>query len=214
MPKRISEALRQLPQESNIAYYAFMTYIDLGHERTLEKARLKLGRKPGYIRVLEEWSSRHQWQERLRGFHSDLEQYINYKQREIVATEREKYLDNVIKLNSRVEQMIDDWTSLRISKRELIDDPRDLQLPEDQRRKIERITLRVNTRDLELLVRAFGALNKDMRTVLGLPTHVDVTSGDKPLQWPALVEVHRLPAPDNEPSSQPNGKSNGSKKHA
>lgn len=40
----------------------------MGEGRTLDKAREKLGRRPGYMRQLEEWSSAHEWVSRVRAW--------------------------------------------------------------------------------------------------------------------------------------------------
>ena len=53
------------PSDTTKSYEAFRFYRDMGAGRALEKARKKLGKKSGYMRVLEKWSSDHNWQERV-----------------------------------------------------------------------------------------------------------------------------------------------------
>ena len=56
------------PGESDQAWKAFQCYRNMGEGRTLDKAREKLGRRPGYMRQLEEWSSAHEWVNRVRAW--------------------------------------------------------------------------------------------------------------------------------------------------
>ena len=53
------------PQEGEEAYHAFLTYRDLGPLRTLEAARVRLGRRSGYLKPLERWSARREWRDRV-----------------------------------------------------------------------------------------------------------------------------------------------------
>lgn len=55
-------------KETNVAYAAFCTYLNLGPERSLEKAREELKRKPGYISTLKDWSVRHEWVKRAEAY--------------------------------------------------------------------------------------------------------------------------------------------------
>jgi len=56
------------PNETDPAWKAFQCYRNMGEGRTLDKAREKLGRRPGYMRQLEEWSSGHEWVNRVRAW--------------------------------------------------------------------------------------------------------------------------------------------------
>jgi len=50
------------PDETDKAYHAFATYLDLGPDRSLEKTRLKLAKEsPGYVRTLKKWSAEREW---------------------------------------------------------------------------------------------------------------------------------------------------------
>jgi hypothetical protein len=63
--------------ESAKAFAAFVAYRDLGSGRTHDKAREFLGKKSGYDRLLERWSSRFDWVERTNAFDS----YMDAKKR-------------------------------------------------------------------------------------------------------------------------------------
>jgi hypothetical protein len=56
-------AFDPLPRESARAFAAFRVYLELGPQRTLAKAAEKLGRHHG---VLEKWSTRFDWQARVK----------------------------------------------------------------------------------------------------------------------------------------------------
>jgi phage terminase small subunit len=54
--------------ETDPAWKAFLCYRNMGEGRTLDKARKELGRREGYMRQLEEWSSDHEWVLRVRAW--------------------------------------------------------------------------------------------------------------------------------------------------
>lgn len=54
--------------ETTQAHAAFVAYLELGPRRTHEAARVKLGRRSGYIRTIEKWSTKHTWISRARAF--------------------------------------------------------------------------------------------------------------------------------------------------
>ena len=57
------------PGETDKAYAAFRLYRDQHpSNRTMEAAREALGKASGYLRVLEEWSSRYAWVERVKAY--------------------------------------------------------------------------------------------------------------------------------------------------
>jgi len=57
------------PAETEKAYTAFRAYLDLGPERTLEAVGQKLGKS---TTLLEKWSSRWKWVERVRAYGSHM----------------------------------------------------------------------------------------------------------------------------------------------
>ncbi len=52
------------PREGEEAYTAFLAYRDLGPKRTHEATRVHLGKRPGYLKPIERWSTLRDW--RLR----------------------------------------------------------------------------------------------------------------------------------------------------
>ena len=45
------------PREGEEAYAAFLAYRDLGPRRTHEATRMRLGKRPGYLKPIERWSA-------------------------------------------------------------------------------------------------------------------------------------------------------------
>jgi hypothetical protein len=196
-----AETLSRLPKESATAYEAFIDYAELGASRSLAAlCRLYCGRsgakkRPPTTRLntLKAWSSKFRWQERLMDYMT-----------EVFDRRREKMLLKAEKLDEAFDHQILELQKLRITRRGFVDDPRDMDKPADQRRKIESITLKLNTSELAELVRAFGQLNKDVNAVMGVPNKVDVSSNGKPVAWPTFITVAGDDnAPLDEPSALP-----------
>lgn len=61
----------RLPTESNVAWQAFVTYRDLGIERTIPKAASILGKSS---RLLSRWSAKYDWVQRTRDWDSFLDE--------------------------------------------------------------------------------------------------------------------------------------------
>ena len=59
------DAWSRLPNESAKAYSAFVTYCELDSERSIAKVSQKVGKN---LKLLERWSVRHCWQERVRAY--------------------------------------------------------------------------------------------------------------------------------------------------
>ena len=59
------DAWSRLPNESAKAYSAFLTYCELDSECSIVKVSQKVGKNP---KLLERWSARHRWQERVREY--------------------------------------------------------------------------------------------------------------------------------------------------
>lgn len=58
----------QLPDETDTAYHRFSIYLKMGPERTLDRVRKEVGKKSGYQRQLERWSSKYNWVKRASLF--------------------------------------------------------------------------------------------------------------------------------------------------
>lgn len=93
----MSEVWQRQPNETAIAYKAFGVYRDMGAERSLSKVREKLGRKSGYERQLQEWSSQHGWVERAAAYDRQLEERMAAEFEESLIARRRKLLEQEVK---------------------------------------------------------------------------------------------------------------------
>ncbi len=75
------------PQEGEEAYHAFLTYRDLGPLRTLEAARVRLGRSSGYLKPLERWSARREWGDRVGAW----DEHLRAERDEVAVAEAAKW---------------------------------------------------------------------------------------------------------------------------
>jgi hypothetical protein len=73
--------------EGEGAYQAFLVYRDLGSDRTQEATRKTLGKRSGYLRVIETWTARWSWAERARAWDS----YILAERDKVTAAEARKW---------------------------------------------------------------------------------------------------------------------------
>lgn len=78
----------RLEKETARAYRAFCVYRDMGAERSLSKVRDKLGKKSGYDRQLQEWSSQHRWVDRARAYDDHMEVLLRAEQERRIVTAR------------------------------------------------------------------------------------------------------------------------------
>jgi len=60
----MAETMKETPK----AKEACEQYLLLGPERSLAKLAEAMGKRPGYVQVLKEWSSAHKWQEKAREY--------------------------------------------------------------------------------------------------------------------------------------------------
>src|SRR5882762_4832407 len=63
----MAEAAKPI-KESPKAKEACEQYLLLGPDRSLSKLCSAMGKRPGYVQVLKEWSSAHKWQEKAREY--------------------------------------------------------------------------------------------------------------------------------------------------
>lgn len=176
------ESLNRLHGETPRAYQAFLDYIQMGTGRSLRALHAQYvsvdGKQPPTRTwdTIQDWSRLNKWQERLADYLQELTQHQAIKQRERLEGFNERLWNDYEKLAGHIEDMLDTFENQRITRRTRVADPTD---PTGVR-QMEVVRMKVNVRDLRDLVNTFGQLGKDLRTQLGLPNHVDVTSkGDK-----------------------------------
>jgi len=70
---KIKNPWQRLKGETDTAYHRFMTYLEMGHDRSISKVAEKLQKGNRYDNVLKRWSSKHNWVERVKAY--DAAQY-------------------------------------------------------------------------------------------------------------------------------------------
>lgn len=169
-------SLKPLPNEPPNAYQAFSDYVNMGAERSIRDLLARYKQQPPnetpthQFDTLADWSGKFEWQRRLKDYLEELSVWQATKQRERLEKFNERVWRGYEKLAKKVEDMMDTVEQQKITRRQRIPDPNN---PDAE---IEVIRMRVNTVEVEQLVRSFGQLGKDLRVQLGLPTHLDVTS--------------------------------------
>lgn len=111
-PEQLS--YERLPGETSKAWQAFRIYRDLGPDRTHENTRLSLGKTSGYLRVLEEWSSKYSWAERAVLYDDWLDR-MNRQEQEASIPRWEQHRQDALranielaaKLRERVQAMLE-----------------------------------------------------------------------------------------------------------
>jgi hypothetical protein len=181
------DALRQVPNETNKAYAAFLDYINMGAGRSLRKLheeylRQTVGKPPTKtIDTLEEWSSTHKWQDRLTQYLVELQTRQQKKQQERLELFNENVWETYMELATLVKEAVTSHEKNRVTKRTRVPDPRN---PEQE---IEVVTMKANVEGLQRLVDSFGKLGKDLRAQLGLPQAIDMTSKGEEIMSPILI---------------------------
>ena len=101
------------PREGEEAYAAFLAYRDLGPWRTHEATRMRLGKRPGYLKPIERWSARRDWRLRAGAWDDHLqaerdqvaaEEAAKWERRRLQALEEGWQLCRA--LRARLEQML------------------------------------------------------------------------------------------------------------
>ena len=91
------------PREGAQAYAAFLAYRDLGPMRTHEAARKRLGKRTGYLKPIERWSSSREWRWRADAWDDHLQ-----AERDRVAVEEAAKWER-----RRLEALEDGWQTCR-----------------------------------------------------------------------------------------------------
>lgn len=212
--------LEPLTSESPKAFQAFCDYVELGHTRSFAKLIAQYQTRTEamptrQLSTLKGWSKRFDWQRRLKEYQQAVAVLSQQGRIEAFTAHIERAIPVADAMLTKIIEMMNDFQRLRTTRRQIIDDPRDIGLPAEQRRQIESIQTKVNTNDLQKLIQAYGALNKDLRTALGLPTVTEITGigetvvktyvGVSPDDWdnaptPALPE--RVEQPEEDPTEE------------
>lgn len=113
MQSETSKPWERQPDETSAAYRAFCKYRDWDEEsgnaedglpgsRSLAKLAQKLGKKAGYTRHLEHWSSKYNWVERAQHYDQHLEQLARAEREEVWKRRREEQAEEEWRVRSRL----------------------------------------------------------------------------------------------------------------
>lgn len=167
-----SLALQPLDKETPNAYQAFCDYTEMGANRSIRRLHAQYQQSDNApsrnYGTIASWSKRYEWQRRIKDWQAENALVSLRNNREAFDAHVSRVLPMVNRLAEHIEQMLDTFQQLRVTRRQLI------QHPSDPTRQIESVQTKVNARDLRELVSAFGTMNKDLRTMLGLPTVTEI----------------------------------------
>ncbi len=95
-------------RETSKAAEAFRAYCDLGPRRSLAKVAESLGKKSGYVRLLEKWSSDFNWVQRARDYDDEEAQERRWKREEAIATMNERHVLLAMEAQERASKQIEE----------------------------------------------------------------------------------------------------------
>lgn len=123
--EELAQPWRRLEEETPKAFDAFTVYLELGPSRSIGKVRETIGKRSGYDRQLEKWSSKYNWIARAKAFDTaELEAKIDdrIKARELA---RQVYVDNVFELATIQIETIKGKRKLSTTQQRLLTDALD-----------------------------------------------------------------------------------------
>lgn len=178
----LSPALVRLKNETPGAYAAFLDYIALPAPRTIPALidfytdGGKSKKKPYSQDTLEGWQAQHEWKRREGEFVDELALDTQRRAKEYLARRGEKVMQQADRLVKQIDEMLDDFAKSKITRRNIVPDPRDD--PNDPNaRQMEIIHMKVNAHDLRVLAHTFGQINKDLKAIFaGDATQLSITA--------------------------------------
>lgn len=182
----MSEVWQRQPNETAIAYKAFGVYRDMGAERSLSKVREKLGRKSGYERQLQEWSSQHSWVDRAAAYDRQLEERLTAEFEESLIARRRKLLEQEVadadallqKFHEALERVQLHGTQRKTTRKKDADG-----------KEVDIVLVEVNIQDLHDLTKWRRDLAAFARLTIGLPgsiaqgQHTGKDGGPLRVEW-------------------------------
>lgn len=173
------------PDETTKAYKAFTLYRDMGAERSLSKVREKLGRKSGYERQLQEWSSQHKWVERAAAYDHDLEERLTAAFEEQLINRRRVLLEQEVQ---HADALLTKFTEV-LERVQLHETHRKTRKKGEDGKEVEIVLVEVNIADLHELTKWRRDLAAFARLTVGLPgsiaqgQHTGKDGGPLKIEW-------------------------------
>lgn len=170
------ESLKKLDTEKTPAYQAFLDYVAQGPGRSLHKlyeeyvSRTDDDPAPPTRneRTIDEWSLKHEWQKRIAAYLGEQRKALGNRQKEQYVKLADKGMAQIEKLIEMTDDMLKEFALMRITKRRRVKDPN------NPGKEIETVQLKVNTADLNNLIKAHADLQKNLRLALGEKTTVEM----------------------------------------
>lgn len=95
-------------EETPLAFRAFVFYLEQGHTRSLERTAELMGKPPGYISQLKEWSSKNGWVERTAAWDKHVLDLQLRARSSAIERARQRYVDAIEGLSVLVLQLATD----------------------------------------------------------------------------------------------------------
>lgn len=165
--------------ETKKSYDAFCIYRDMGLGRSHRKLREVLGRPEGYIRTIELWSRRYQWQMRVRAYDHHVEQIKDQATTAVIVDNQTMWLQRreqvrevgyeiASKLFEKANQMLQ-FPITRVTREE--------EGQDSKGRYVNKITIEPVKWSIRDIGRLADIANKIARLTVDLPTEIiDITS--------------------------------------
>ena len=160
--------------ESTRAYRAFCVYRDMGADRSLSKVREKLGRKSGYERQLQEWSSNHEWVNRVAAYDEHLEMLLRADLETRLLIERRKQIERELEDTENLLGKYDavfNMSRLHVQQQSKLVDEVDAN-GKPTGKKIEVKTVELNIADWQRLTGWLDDIHTMRRRALNMPQKI------------------------------------------
>lgn len=92
--------------ETEVAYEAFRTYLNLGSRRTMRLTAETVGKNPS---LMERWAQRHDWRERARAFDRHMDSAETDGLAEELARVRNRHMELTNKLLDHLDHRLDHY---------------------------------------------------------------------------------------------------------
>ncbi len=110
----LHSGVERLKGETDKAYSMFITYLELGEQRSIESIRTKLGKSSGYTRQLEKWCSKFKWVERVSNYEDYLVKKTIDGKEEVIKKGKVRLLSLMNKAIDVVEEVLDSQAEIEV----------------------------------------------------------------------------------------------------
>ena len=97
------------PWESDKSFAGFTAYRDLGLYRTLVSATERLGKTPSYVKVMEAWSKKFRWRERVNAYDMHLDKAQRDAEVDELVAMRKRHIQLAVHLQGLGATELQKW---------------------------------------------------------------------------------------------------------